>query len=212
MQENNNGAAAQILVRDVKTVLADMLIEPVHSNHIRRLQQGSFGEICHVYTIETTPVDSDMNVSPDNLFCFYQKAFAAKILDENVTSSSVVVRLTAVAMYNLALAYHREGIQRGSSKLLYKALSMYSIAMSSLSEGPQNAVDQMLLLAIGNNMGHIHSIHFEAEEAHCWHQVLSGILDAIPVEFYAHFDRDLLSFIVKGRFFAAHELSCAPTA
>lgn len=208
LQANRNGAAVQILSRDVKAVLSEILMTPA-TNHG---QGESFDDVCHVYTIDTVPVDGEMKVSPDNSFCFYQKAFGLKVLDQRVTASSVVNQLTGIAMYNLALAYHREGIQRGASKLLHEALSIYRVALSSLRSCPGSAAELTLIIAISNNMGLIHSVHFAFEQARLCSQAMSSLLQAYPVESGEGIDKELLSVCFQNRFFSHHALSCAPTA
>ena len=193
LQENRNGAAVQILSRDVKAVLSEILMAPT-TNYLW------FDEVCHVHTIDTVPVEGEMKVSPDNLFCFFEKA------------EKVVNQLTGIAMYNLALAYHREGIQRGASKLLREALSIYRAALSSLRSSPGSAAELMLIIAISNNMGQIHSVHFEFEQARLCSQAMSSLLQAYPVESGEGIDEELLSLCIQNRFFSHHALSCAPTA
>lgn len=212
LQENHNDEAIEILALDVKPAIADILTAPVTSGCLREIQGRSFEEVCYVYPIETSPVKGELNVSPDNKFCFYPKAFEVHLLDHDVSASFLANQLTGIAMYNLALAYHREGIQRGSSKHMCQALSLYRVAISSLRQCSGSATEVTLMLAAANNMGHIYSLYFEFEGVRHCENLVTTLLDTFPGECDEELDGELLSYFVEKSFFSSFQLTCAPSA
>jgi hypothetical protein len=71
-------------------------------------------------------------------------------------------RAMATILYNVGLVYHLEAIQRGDSSIFAHALNYYGWAYYVVETASQQYGFQdilLMLLALFNNMGHIHSSH-----------------------------------------------------
>lgn len=108
-----------------------------------------------LYSVPIALPDSDPTKdSTDNLFVFYSRVFVFAERNQGPPMREFVVLL-----YNLALAHHEEGIHKNTPSLLEDSLEFYEMAvdiMKSLSQ-QMDDYDLLLLLAVVNNMGHIHS-------------------------------------------------------
>jgi hypothetical protein len=81
-----------------------------------------------------------------------------KNIPESGVPRSFCLHMSGIFLYNIGLAHHLEGLQRGNSQLLAKALDFYS--MAHLTFIPLEVQAQLLNLgelAIVNNIGHIHA-------------------------------------------------------
>ena len=68
-------------------------------------------------------------------------------------------QLLVLLFFNMAVAHHHLGLRLGKSSELQIALQLYELAFSMVEGSRQVALgdQQVLLLAIYNNMGHCHS-------------------------------------------------------
>ena len=122
----------------------------------------------HPSTMSTVSManEQDLHTSPGNLFSVYNRPF---IVNDQWRSVDLLVwaqslpHVPAILHYNIALILHRRACRSGISLQYQRALEYYETA-SRLLEG--NALVgvyitelDILLLAIANNLGHIHS-HF----------------------------------------------------
>ena len=77
---------------------------------------------------------------------------------------------TTCVIYNMALISHSKGFHCGNTRALNKALNLYSMVLSLL-RGDDTAmypfdIKTLLVLAVWNNMGHIHSLLLNLEETY----------------------------------------------
>lgn len=98
----------------------------------------------------------------ENIFEFYPRAF---VMDKSVDIDDKSWRYLALLMYNMAVAYHYDGILSGRSARFNRALELYEMGLSvmHLAMNQDEAEDILLQLALSNNMGHVHShlLHFQ---------------------------------------------------
>jgi hypothetical protein len=73
--------------------------------------------------------------------------------------------LASVVLYNMALVNHCRAIELGISSLLSIALNLYKIAASILERSSDiDASNELVLLAIYNNMAQIHAYQWSSQE------------------------------------------------
>jgi len=89
--------------------------------------------------------------------------------------------MVGMIMYNLGLAMHLRGLQHGDSQKLLDAMHVYFMAYSSLQEFKHLLTDQddafgLTLLALINNMAHIHAQLRQFTEASQWMKELKFLL------------------------------------
>jgi hypothetical protein len=135
------------------------------SNRRRLIPIGDEGSI---HTVDAPALrNRDMEMSPDNMFVLFNRAIifssSASLADKATTES--------VLLYNMGFAYHREGVERGCSALLRKALHGYETARQVLRKSP--AGSDLVMFALVNNMGHIHSHFFNKQAADSCRRCLS---------------------------------------
>lgn len=166
LNENENGQAVKLLADTVKSPLAGFVdgTTIAFETHLE-YEQRLFENACQVYCIDTPFINSEDNVSPDNVFRFYRKAFALKPLTEGADPKSISNQLIGITMYNLGLGYHRQGMQTGNSRLLRKALNMYSVALAAMRHYSTGGIERFIAIAITNNIGHLHALDFETDRA-----------------------------------------------
>jgi hypothetical protein len=119
-----------------------------------------------------------LSTSPDNSFPFYNRYFV-------LTSSSVNEKvhdsvMTAILLYNMALTYHKKALRSSTTKELYRALKLYRMSFDVLQDSNISCdmgVD-LLLLALINNMGFIHSEFYDWDEMMNSHEVLHSLFMA----------------------------------
>jgi hypothetical protein len=119
------------------------------------------------YSVEIPEVrDTVISVSPDNVFVVFNRAF--HLSDDGVKTSSDSAQVSATLLYNMGLAWQHLGAQENNTEALKKALSAYERAYSALSQQCNDSFSCLVMLALCNNMAHIHSHFFNLEEAkHC---------------------------------------------
>ena len=115
--------------------------------------------------IASIPLTRDVNSVPfDGIFVFFNRALLIPHhCDFDLSCPKNRSRALATILYNIALVYHMEAIKRGDSTIFRHALSYYGwayyvIESSAGQFGFQDVL--LLLLALFNNMGHIHSSVF----------------------------------------------------
>jgi len=81
--------------------------------------------------------------------------------------------LSSVLTYNVGITHHLAGLQKGDSQLLTRALEFYSLVYATLTEQSdwlrkfQSSLD-FCLLALANNIGHIHAyFHCFTKAGYC---------------------------------------------
>ena len=116
--------------------------------------------------------EMDLHSSPGNLFSVYNRPFVVnqqwRGLDVFVWSQSLP-HISTVLHFNIGLVYHRLACRSGASHHYYQALEWYENAALLLEGNALAGVYltelDILLLAIMNNMGHVHSHFNNLEQA-----------------------------------------------
>lgn len=177
----------------------------------------SMTDACHVYSVDTM-FESELAVPPDSSCSFYHKAFSLKVLDgttdPELFAKSWMSQLTVIIIYNMALIHHQEGILRGSSKLLRKASALYRPALAVLREcSTMGIFERTILLAITNNLGHIHSMNCELKEVKECQGLMAELVQAFlsnPESLQG--EEDFLPFFLGSLCFVASGPRAAPAA
>ena len=91
-------------------------------------------------------------------------------------------QLLVLLFFNMAVAHHQVGLQQGKSSELQIALQLYELAFSMVEGSRQVALgdQQVLLLAIYNNMGHCHSCFSNTEAMQACVDWIQKIFWAFP--------------------------------
>ena len=168
----------------------------------------------------------------DNIFTFYQRAFAftALPLPDN-DGAGHNAKQSAVVLYNLAVAHHNYAMSRQDPVMAHRefrtALVFYDLAFSTIQESlvdDNNDNDEdflLLLLAVLNNMGHIHAHHYNYLETQEMLTSLQEILAALrppsgePSAFMdhnSHNREDFLFFYKNLVVYEEQEFAAAPAA
>jgi hypothetical protein len=141
---------------------------------------------------------SFLSASPDNLFDFYNRAF---VLSSNIAGELPAVYesvATAVLIYNMGLSGHGNAIRSGSSTELRRALKLYKMSLRIIQADPSLHCENMLhvlLLALLNNMGCIHSHFYDWKDMGECREVLYSLFASsndLTVEDYVFFSYVLL--------------------
>jgi hypothetical protein len=141
---------------------------------------------------------SFLSASPDNLFDFYNRAF---LLSSNLAAELPMVYesvATAVLLYNMALSGHGKAVRSGSSKELRRTLKLYKMSLRILQDDSSLHSEDMLhvlLLALLNNIGCIHSHFYDWQDMQECREVLYSLFASandLTVEDYVFFSYVLL--------------------
>ncbi|CAB9516560.1 expressed unknown protein [Seminavis robusta] len=126
---------------------------------IPELQSTSSQQSSYQPPVVSVPIATSTNVnSPANLFTFYPRMFRITSEAKDLSISKILV----VLLYNLAVASHMDAITEEipDPQHLKKVLELYETAMRVAHTSWNTAdAEQLLcvLLALTNNVGHIHS-------------------------------------------------------
>jgi hypothetical protein len=158
------------------------------------------GDEGSIHTVNAPALKNrDTETSPDNMFVLFNRAI---ILSPSAQADKATT--ASVLLYNMGFVYHREGVERGCSALLRKALHGYQMAGLVLRKS--SAGSDLVMFALVNNMGHIHSHFFNKQAADGCRRCLSlnistysRILSKHDPFFFMHFLKTDL-------------LQCSPTA
>jgi hypothetical protein len=106
--------------------------------------------------------DTIMSDTPDNVFVVFHRAFLLSDYGElNASANSTIA--SATLLYNMGLAWHQLGAQENNTTALKKALFAYERAYCVLSRQCNDSFSYLVMLALCNNMAHIH-FHFSNSE------------------------------------------------
>lgn len=125
---------------------------------------------------------TEMDVSPDNPFRFFNVAFAVDPCIETVSSPEVFqLTVSSVSLYNLALAHHQQGLKCGYSRDLRCALTFYRLAAKTVHSWCETspAEAELLILTIMANMAQIHAHHYDLRQASICNNVVIGLLSGM---------------------------------
>jgi tetratricopeptide (TPR) repeat protein len=205
LQEGNYRSAVWDLERALRR-LEDPKIWYYHDHH---LQTSIDSAALRVQSVSIAPSDHD-EASRQNVFEFYRRAFhivSSRSEQHRIPPYSNMIVLT----FNKAIAYHDDAIRSGSLTHFNKALELYQDILNIMHQhGIRGHL--LLLMAIGNNMGHIHAhlVNFpQAREALYWVRQLAiasrDYADTVP-------RNDYLFFYKTVTIFNGNDLNVAPAA
>jgi hypothetical protein len=136
--------------------------------------------------------------------------------------------LSAVFLYNIGLAHHLEALRNGESKILVNAINFYALAHQQLTvEQPsldgkrqlkQEKNSNLALLALLNNMGHIHTVFRDYEAIKlCGSELVQRLSTLVDLPLPSVHDLVLFSehykeFLLNAGFFSVIALMPAPSA
>jgi hypothetical protein len=140
------------------------------------------GEERLTYTVAIPEGHDTMSISPGNVFVIFNRAFTH--YKHGVFSSSAnCTKGTAILLYNMGLAFHHLGIQKNNTAVLKKSLYTYQMAYRVLlSQNCDDSFSCLVMLALCNNMSHIHGHFFNLKEARGLWDLLTGVLDCVSLE------------------------------
>jgi hypothetical protein len=165
------------------------------------------------YTVAIPELHNAMSSSPENVFVVFNRAFT--YYEHGVfISSADYTKATATLLYNMGIAFHNLGIQENNTAALKQSLYTYQMAYSVLSQKCDDSFSYLVMLALCNNMSHIHGHFFNLKEAKSFWDLITEILgcvasmdSSISIDDYDFFVSELLLFEGRDR-----ELECAPAA
>ena len=113
-------------------------------------------------SVSLVSAEHDKTSAYDEAFALFDRALHLQLNEISLSNENFCHIASAVLTYNAALAHHLSGLAIGNSGLLLKALDLYSMAYTSLTN--QDTFLQQCpltinfcLLALANNIGHIHT-------------------------------------------------------
>lgn len=136
-------------------------------------EETEFQSIALQHMVPTTPCDHG-----NGTFAFYNR-MVTRDSKQSHTSSHLLCML----FFNLAVAHHQLGLSSGQSAELTTALQLYQLAFSMVEGSASDFLlgdQQMLLLALYNNMGHIHSCFCRTAETQACVQWIQQVFLAFP--------------------------------
>jgi tetratricopeptide (TPR) repeat protein len=126
----------------------------ITSSSRQRAQQNDIQQR-RVDSIQRVPISTLLTSQHTEPFISSHALLLSSDCCTNPAEDEYCHRESACVMFNLALVHHWRGIHFGLSSLLPKALKLYEMSFSLIQNGA-NFDTQHLVLALLNNMGHIH--------------------------------------------------------
>lgn len=182
--------------------------------------KNTLGEAKAIRTIQSVSVAKAESVPDDfylltlnTFFPFFERAFLVPRSERSQLKIQGTVSL-AILLYNIGLVLHKEGTSNPDSKKLFNALTFYELALSAIQNEWNNIEMQdilPMLLALVNNMGHIHwhFVNFQ-KVVRCYEWLKD--LTALGEGSNSLNDEDYALFYLVANSFDDLELSCAPAA
>ena len=124
----------------------------------------------------------DSKRSPSNAFSMFDRVFVFHDRQKHLRGEKYALpQVPAVIMYNIGLVHHRKAIIEGCQISFERAKELYLMSLRLLEEnvtwGVYSSQFNLLLLALFNNLGHIHSHFYNIPEtARCREQMLITFL------------------------------------
>jgi hypothetical protein len=156
--------------------------------------------------IEETAASCDPTASCNDFFTVYDRAFS--VFEDGTRNMNVLTWLTLVPcilpaiFYNIGLIYHRTAVRYEKTCGFLLALDFYSASLFLLGRYANTGLlkyqCQVLLLALYNNIGQIHSHFFnEAQTLFCRDKLISVFLETdyttfLTKEEFIFFDMNIL--------------------
>jgi tetratricopeptide (TPR) repeat protein len=170
------------------------------------------GEERPAYSVEIPEVrDTIISVSPDNVFVVFNRAF--HLSDYGVLKTSPdSAKASATLLYNMGLAWQQLGAQENNTTALKKALFAYERAYSALSQQCNDSFSYLVMMALCNNMAHIHSHFFNLVEAKRCRDLIPQILACSSPRTSSMAADDYAFFLSETMLLKGQELKFAPAA
>lgn len=151
----------------------------------------------------------EMAISPEGSFAIFNSVFLLPC-DRRLS----IDYCSATLLYNMSLIHHRHGIEACASGSLRRALHMYEMACRTLSQAPERETPSgcLLMMALLNNLGQLHSVLFNRREAKEYRQELVKSVVGSTSTSSSTTECDYASLFFDSLFVHATELSCAPAA
>jgi hypothetical protein len=156
-------------------------------------------------SVLSVPVEAKSSpTEEDSLIVMYTRAL---IVFPDVKDRELI---TGVCLYNMALVNHRRALARKTSSLLSIAHKLYDMAASIMeNKDSTRESEDMLLLAVYNNLAQIHSTFFSPDEmSECLDKIRS-LLTAVTDE---TIDEDEYTLFFINSTLQAEDLTSAPAA
>jgi hypothetical protein len=190
-------------------------VQNVHTHHASLKWIDSMdvkGEEGSAYSVEIPEVHGTiMSVSPANVFVVFNRAFL--LPDYGVPKTSTdSAKASATLLYNMGLAWQHFGTQENSTKALKRALFAYERAYSALSQQCDDSFSCLVMMALCNNMAHIHSYFFNLDQAKQCRDLIPQILACSSPETSSMVADDYAFFLSEAMLLRGQELKFAPAA
>jgi hypothetical protein len=119
--------------------------------------------------------------------------------------------VSSVVLYNMALVNHCRAIELGSSSLLSISLNLYKMAASVLeSTRGVDESNELVLLALYNNMAHIHAYQWSSQEVRLCIDKIRMLLSTVSTESFV--DQEDFHFFSVNTMLHVEDINLAPAA
>jgi tetratricopeptide (TPR) repeat protein len=207
LQEGNYRAAVGCLER----ALEQLEVQIFYESNIKRETYDSTFEVPFLRVTSVAIAPSPKAEASSNIFRFYRRAFRVSSYSGAPWTIKNWIRNAIVIKYNMAIAYHDDGIRRDRMSHLLKAMDLYQEILFIMDENGIKG-HTLLLMALSNNMGWIHShcLNFDqTRESLYWVRKLAlacrDYHTTVPYHEYKFFYETV-------RIFATNDLTVAPAA
>lgn len=167
---------------------------------------------------ESTPEEEAALPVSDNIFTFYQRAFVLTSESGEEDTEMACPKQSAVLLYNMAVAHHNYAMSStrkdrvASHKEFRTALVFYDMCFNIIQHSWADDEDfLLLLLAVWNNMGHIHAHRYNYLETQEMLTSLQEILQVISKSPLLE-NEDFLFFYKNLVVYEEQEFAAAPAA
>jgi hypothetical protein len=168
---------ALALLSTATTILKDHVAADARKAPCFRSSSATSFPVCNDEGNESSSATMEMNIEQDQPSVISVNVQTSSLSQDaplilNYSRCLIVVDgvedkelLTSVVLYNMALVNHCRAIELGISSLLSIALNLYKIAASVLeSSSDIDASNELVLLALYNNMAQIHAYQWSSQE------------------------------------------------
>jgi hypothetical protein len=120
--------------------------------------------------------------------------------------------LTGVVLYNMALVNHCRAIELGISSLLSNSLNLYKMAAAVVERSSDvDASNELVLLALYNNMAHIHAYQWSSPEVRVCTDNIRMLLSTVSAE-NSFIDQEDFDFFSVNAMLHVEDIIIAPAA
>lgn len=203
MRQGRNKEAVQLFVKafgSLEAELDDTSAQPTFHHQWEQQPISSSPEASTMFSKESIPVKANVTA---HVCC---QAFLLPTEKSNPKDTA------ATLLFNAALAYHLEALEKCDSQSLRTALLIYHQSYELMQHSRLRSSCRIFLLAaICNNIGQVCCEIFEPQEADSWYGILRhlvqwpGFSTAVSIS-------DLTFFHLSVFFFDHHSLAMAPAA